>query len=266
MSRSAAIDSLLHRTPQLWRGREPNRSRRTLPTGHARLDARLPGGGWPVGVLTELIAANPGVGEFSLLFPALAELGQDGQWLVLIDPPWIPYPAALRGHGLALERLLWVRTGSAKESLWACEQALAATRGGAVLAWPELAWPELARKPIAFARLRRLQLAAEAGAKPAFLFRPEHAAKAASPAALRLHLAAGDGSEEGPGYEHHGTRVDILKCRGEQPRDPAWLPSRHPFTPIGIPPAANASETGSPPASAAASGPHRLPPGPVTVN
>ncbi len=218
----------------------------------------------------ELIAAEPGVGEFSLLFPALAELGQDGQWLVLIDPPWIPYPAALRGHGLALERLLWVRTGSAKESLWACEQALAATRGGAVLAWPELAWSELARKPIGFARLRRLQLAAEAGAKPAFLFRPEHAGKAASPAALRLHLAAGDGPEYspeyGPEYGHYGTRIDILKCRGERPRDPAWLPPRHPFTPIDIPSAANGPDTGSPPTSAVASGPHRLPPGPVTIN
>jgi hypothetical protein len=255
MSRSAAIDSLLHHAPQLWRGHEPNRSRRTLSTAHVRLDARLPGGGWPIGALTELIAAKPGLGEFSLLFPALSELGRSGQWLVLIDPPWIPYPAALHGHGLALERLLWVRTGSAKESLWACEQALSAIRGGAVLAWTELAW----HPPIGFARLRRLQLAAEAGAKPAFLFRPEPARHAASPAALRLYLtAAGDGRD--------GTRIDIIKCRGERPRDPAWLPPHHPFTHIDGPPAADRSEPGSPLVPASGFEPHRLRPGPFGIN
>src|SRR5690606_19976306 len=124
--------------------------------------------------------------EFSLLFPALAEINRRGEWLVLVDPPWIPYPAALQGHGLALERLLLVRTASAGESLWACEQALRGSRGGAVLAWPELnGYPA-----ISFARLRRLQLAAEAGAKPAFLFRPDSVRQTASPAALRLYLQA----------------------------------------------------------------------------
>jgi cell division inhibitor SulA/protein ImuA len=244
-----AIDDLLHRAPQLWRGREPNRSQRTLPTGHARLDARLPGGGWPLGAVTELITRNPGLGEFSLLFPALAELSRNGEWLILVDPPWIPYPAALHGHGLALERLLLVRSGSAKESLWACEQALAGSRGGAVLAWPE---------PVSFARLRRLQLAAEAGAKPAFLFRPESALHAASPAALRLHLRpAGDRSQD-------GTRIDILKCRGERPREPAWLPPRHPGA--DIPLSVDWPEPGSPLAPVPAASPQRPLPVPSTLN
>ena len=74
--RSSALDALLARAPQLWRGREPNRGQSSLPSGHARLDARLPGGGWPIGAVTELIPANPGLGEFSLLFPALATLGR----------------------------------------------------------------------------------------------------------------------------------------------------------------------------------------------
>ena len=40
----------------LWRGDEfgaPAAS--VLPTGFARLDAELPGGGWPCGALTELL-------------------------------------------------------------------------------------------------------------------------------------------------------------------------------------------------------------------
>jgi len=208
MGHSNTINTLLAGTSQLWCGREPNRSQRTLTTGHKPLDARLPGGGWPVGALTELIVDQPGLGEFSLLFPALSRLSSNDQWLILIDPPWIPYPAALHGHGLALERLLLIRTGNARESLWACEQALHASQGGAVLAWPEQA---------GFARLRRLQLAAEAGAKLAFLFHPQQALAAASPAALRLHLQS----------DELGTRIDILKCRGARPSEPTWITRPH---------------------------------------
>jgi cell division inhibitor SulA/protein ImuA len=206
MSQNKALKELLDTTPRLWKGRRANYSQRSLPTGHARLDARLPGKGWPLGAVTELISARPGLGEFSLLFPALAGMGEQGQWLILVDPPWIPYPASLCGHGLQLERLLLVRTNSEKESLWACEQALRGSRGGAVLAWPER---------ISFGRLRRLQLAAEDKDKLVFLFRPGQAASAASPSALRLQLEDG---------ERHGTRVSVLKCRGSHPAGPAWLP------------------------------------------
>ena len=200
-----AINELLSTTPQLWKGRRRNHSQRSLPTGHGRLDAQLPGKGWPLGAITELISGQPGLGEFSLLFPALAKMGQRGQWLVLVDPPWIPYPASLHGHGLPLERLLLIRTQNEKESLWACEQALRANRGGAVLAWPA---------QISFARLRRLQLAAEENGKLAFLFRPEQAARAGSPAALRLQLEGGGET---------GTSITVLKCRGSRPLEPIWI-------------------------------------------
>jgi hypothetical protein len=223
MDHAAAIDTLLADIPRLWRGQEPNCHQRTLSTGHERLDTHLPGGGWPVGAVTELLTSQPGLGEFSLLFPALAEISHNGQWLILVDPPWVPYPAALQGHGLALERLLLVRTDSARESLWACEQALHGIRGGAVLAWPE---------DVSFARLRRLQLAAEANAKLAFLFRPGQVLTSASPCALRLHLqgAAQDNAQD----IAQGTRIDLIKCRGKcrggQPGESAWIP--HPHVPV----------------------------------
>jgi len=212
MSHKPNISRLLDTTPQLWRGRQFSRGQPSLPTGHARLDARLPGRGWPLGAVTELICGRPGLGELSLLLPVLAQLGADGQWVVLISPPWIPYPAALQAQGLRLERLLLVRTRDEREALWACEQALRNGRGGAVLAWPER---------IAFARLRRLQLAAEANAKLAFLFRPESALREASPAALRLRMEAGD-------TQH--TAVRVLKCRGDRPFDST--PIARPFSPF----------------------------------
>jgi len=200
-----AIDRLLDTLPELWKGRSPNGARRTLPSGHARLDERLPGGGWPVGALTEIIAGPPGRGELSLLLPALAQLGADGQWVVLVDPPWIPYPPALRARRLALERLLLVRTGDASGALWACEQALRNGRGGAVLAWPQA---------ISFPRLRRLQLAAREQGKLGFVFRGEQALRETSPAALRLHLEHGAAGT---------TRVRVVKCRGSHPPPPFEL-------------------------------------------
>lgn len=184
--------------PDVWRGRRARRDVPALSTGHAKLDRRLPGLGWPLGAVTELFAEPPGAGEFSLLLPALASMSSRGQWVVLVDPPWIPYPPAMRGHGVALEHVLLVRTRTAEESLWACEQALRGVRGGAVLAW---------QPDPGFTRLRRLQLAAKAGHKIAFVFRPLNAAIAPSPAMLRLQVTA----------DQAGSRIRILKCRGRQP-------------------------------------------------
>ena len=203
--RKNTLDNLLETTPALWKGRRPNHRQHTLPTGYARLDARLPGGGWPLGAVTELVSWQPGLGEFSLLLPVLAELGRQAQWTVLVDPPNIPYPASLHARGLSLERLLVVRSRSDKESLWACEQALRSGRGGAVLAWPER---------IGFTRLRRLQLAAQENAKLAFLYRPANAVGEPSPAALRLCLEPAD---------RRGTRISVLKCRGSHPPGPVCI-------------------------------------------
>ena len=244
MNRDPALTTLLEATPHLWRGRETRCHQRTLASGNQRLDKRLPGGGWPIGAVTELITSRPGLGELSLLFPALAAISASGQWLILVDPPWIPYPAALHGHGILLERLLLVRTGSVSESLWSCEQALHSCRGGAVLAWPE---------QVNFARLRRLQLAAAAGGKLAFLFRPPTALGTPSPAALRLHLQA----------DEQGTRVDLLKCRGERPDEPLWISRARSTDALQRGPQERHPGTRMP---AAASGQPVLLPAPFTLN
>jgi len=184
--------------PGVWRGRSLRRNAPALPSGHAGLDRHLPGGGWPLGALTELLAETPGSGELGLLLPVLACLTRQGQWVILVDPPWIPYPPAMRGHGVALERVMVIRGNGPGEALWACEQALRGIGGGAVLAWPD--------NP-GFARLRRLQLAACHGQKAAFLLRPLQAGRSPSPAALRLQLAA----------DTAGTRITMLKGQGCRP-------------------------------------------------
>ena len=99
---------------------------RRSPTTRAATDTApsarvvLPGSGWPMGAVTELVNQTAGCGELSLLLPVLARLSQENDWITMIDPPWIPYPPALHGHGLALEKLLLIRTQNRGESLWAC--------------------------------------------------------------------------------------------------------------------------------------------------
>ena len=71
----------------VWRADELARNTgATRPTGHAALDAVLPGGGWPVGALVEVLQPQAGQGEWRLLAPALAagaEPGRPGGALVL---------------------------------------------------------------------------------------------------------------------------------------------------------------------------------------
>jgi hypothetical protein len=169
-----------------------------VPTGFAELDAALPGGGWPVGAITELMPEAQGIGELSLLMPALAHLSRAGRYLAWIAPPCLPYPPALVQHGLALERVLVVQTHDARSVLWAAEQVLRCAAIGAVLAWPEALLDDR--------RVRRLQLAAEAGGSCGWLYRPTAAAQQPSPAALRLKLRSIEG----------GLHVDIHKARGRR--------------------------------------------------
>lgn len=201
------LASVLHH-PALWRGNDCARvAVPSLPTGHAPLDALLPGGGWPRGALTEICAARMGVGELRLLMPAAAGVTRDGRWLVLVAPPYVPYAPALAAYGVNLAQLVVVQPPTAREALWACDQALRSGACGMVLHWPLRLDDRDAR---------RLQSAAEKGGTAGFLFRA--AVPHSSPAALRLALAARDGR----------TEVRVLKRRGGGTPAPVLLdPAPH---------------------------------------
>ncbi len=96
--------------PTLWRASQLARSRdAALPTGYALLDAELPGGGWPVRSLTELLLPHPGVGEWRLLAPVLARIAHAGRTLMLIDPPATLHAPALEALGVPARQLVLVR-------------------------------------------------------------------------------------------------------------------------------------------------------------
>ena len=189
-------DSLreLLKHPGIWRRSSAQQQVRALATGLPELDARLPGGGWPLGALSEILIDHDGIGELSLLMPALAALTQRRQRVVFVAPPYIPYAPALSACGLDLRYVVQI-DADARKGAWSAEQCLRSGSCGAVLGWLDEA---------DYTQLRRLQLAAESGEALAFLFRPARAAAKTSPAALRLHLHAQDDQLD----------IEILKCRG----------------------------------------------------
>jgi protein ImuA len=204
---------------RLWRGSSLSASAApTLPSGFAALDTELPGGGWPLQAVTELLMPQFGVLEWRLLAPALR------RWwcaqalpattsrrrhtaapvlrsLLLINPPHAPHLPGLQALGLPPSALIWVDAATPAEALWAAEQAIKSRV--AVLTWLPEARPE---------QIRRLQVSALSSDAPAFLMRPERASQQSSAAPLRLAVKPGEG---------WALDVHLLKRRG--PAHEGWL-------------------------------------------
>lgn len=208
----AALEDILQRHP-VWRGGALASAVPTLPTGFAELDRELPGGGWPAGGVSEILADCEGIGELQLVLPAAAALSWAGKRIVWLAPPHLPYAPALAAAGLDLARLAVVRAPGRRDALWAAEQVLRSGSCQALLAWfPHARYEEL----------RRLAVAAEASRTWVALFRPLQAAQAPSPAPLRLALeAAGE-----------ALSVHIFKRRGA-PAAPLRLPVKRPVHALG---------------------------------
>src|SRR5664279_2009144 len=69
----------------------------TLATGHPALDAQVPGGGWPVGALSEILQAHSGQHEWRLLLPALMRVASGP--VVLVGAPHVPFGPGLWAQG-----------------------------------------------------------------------------------------------------------------------------------------------------------------------
>jgi cell division inhibitor SulA len=172
-------------------------------TGYAELDALLPQKGWPRRALTELLLPADGLGELSLLFPALTRMTQAGHPVVVIAPPYIPYAPAWQAAGMDLS-MVEIVDASPRDALWAFEQCLRSGACSAVMGWPQQADAQ---------SLRRLQVAADSGDCLGFAFRDRKHVTNASPAALRM--------------EHAGGRWHVRKCRGGQLTSRAFALATH---------------------------------------
>jgi protein ImuA len=177
----------LLQSPHIWRmGDMPRLERTGWPTGFDALDAELPEGGWPKQGLTELLCDRTGIGEVSLLLPALSAITTEQRSIAWINPPFLPYAPALCNGGIDIARVLVVRPDAPADTLWATEQALRSGTLGAVLVW--------LNQDVDYASLRRLHVAAESGRSTGFLYRNSVFATQPSPAPLRIRLT----NEAGP--------------------------------------------------------------------
>jgi cell division inhibitor SulA/protein ImuA len=179
----------LTQLPGVWRGGElENAVHATVATGHAALDRELPGGGWPMGTLSEVLHEGIGIGEVTFLGGALAGASQGDRLVAWINPPHLPYAPALAQAAIPLDRCLVVRPANREDALWSAEQALRSGACGAVLFW----LGNESRNE--YACLRRLQMAAQAGRSMAVFFRSIAAEKLSTPAHLRVVISRENGA------------------------------------------------------------------------
>ncbi len=200
--------------PALWRGSQLARPlHATSSTGFPALDQALPGQGWPLGALIELMPSHPGIGELSLLRPALASL-PGRRSIFLLGPPYPPHFHCWLNWELEQHCLHWVAPQSPGDLLWAAEQILRHNACAALLCWAG---------PLRAGSLRRLHLAARQSESLFFMMRPPSAASQASAAPLRLLLQP----------RPEGMAIHIVKRRGpacEQGIDLTLHPSLSPRT------------------------------------
>ncbi|CAN7616930.1 translesion DNA synthesis-associated protein ImuA [Variovorax paradoxus] len=179
----------------------------TVRTGFERLDAELPGGGWPCQSLTEVLQVQPSVLEWRLLAPAMRTLVAQGRQIVIIGPPKAPHLPGLRHLGLDERHLVWIAADKPVERLWATEQLIKANAAGMLVSWLPQARQE---------QIRRLQVCALGCDGPVILCRPAAAEHEASAAPLRLQARFGVDWE---------LRIHLLKRKGPPHEGELTLPS-----------------------------------------
>ncbi|MES2978759.1 MAG: translesion DNA synthesis-associated protein ImuA [Pseudomonadota bacterium] len=190
----------------------------TLDTGYPELNAVLPGGGWPLGAMTELLQALPGWAEWGLIAPALVKAAATcatagaaprARRVVLVAAPFMPFGPALAARALDPRSLLCIQADASAGRLWAAEQALRCAEVHAVLAWlPRVQMPQL----------RRLHRAAQEYGKLLFVFRPVSVREESSPAPLRLLLSPGVPLGSVPTLQ-----LQVFKRRGPPLQEPLTL-------------------------------------------
>lgn len=193
----------------VWRGSDLGRqaSDEVQASGWAELDAELPGGGWPLRSVTEVLAAQPCVLEWRLLGPALRPVVAAGGQVVVVGPPRQPHVPGLLREGLSERQLVWVQAEAPAEKLWVTEQLIKANSAAAIVSWLTHVREE---------QLRRLQVCASGFDGLVFVCRPEAARHEASAAPLRVLASVSLDWE---------LKLNIIKRRGPTHDGTLSLPS-----------------------------------------
>jgi len=195
--------------------------RRPISSGHGSVDAALPWGGLPRGVLHEVFAgdarSSAAAGFCTALLGRLAPKGATGG-AGAAPLLWVRRDGRLHGPGLAAfgldpARLIMARAERDREVLWAVEEGLRCPELAAVLGEVD---------QVSLFASRRLQLAAEATGVTALLLRGaagggERLPPSAAVTRWRVTPAPGPSRRiEAPRW-----RLELLRCRHGLPHE--WI-------------------------------------------
>ena len=190
----------------VWRGREHNKSNSTgyVPSGFLKIDDKIHG--WPLGTLIEIVPHQIGIGEFSILLPALAQLSQDSRWILLVCPPYTPYAPFLSNMGVDTSKVIVTHAETITDAGWCMEQGLRSHACSAVIGW----FPQITEKII-----RRLQLTLEEKNILGIFFTKPSEKYKNNPTPWRFILK----------QKNHEMLVEIPKRRGGGPINPISIPN-----------------------------------------
>jgi protein ImuA len=163
---AAAVDSLAMDPSAMGRP-TATPSKSTISTGSTTLDRWLPQGGLPVDGITQYIADGDGSAAGSLSLIAAANRSQGP--IVVVARSNQFYPPSAAAMGIPLDRLIWVRPTSRRDTVWSIDQSLRCRSIACVWA--------VVDERLDPRDARRIQLAAETGGTPAILVRPAAAAR-----------------------------------------------------------------------------------------
>jgi len=206
-----SLEQLLRRG-DVWRGHSRAFiSRDVVSSGLAHCDKALLNNGWPTGSLIELCLGQqqqkssphaPGVasqGEWQLFTPVIKTVcqQQDDNYVILLNPPALPFAPALIQEDIPLNQLLVVKTRKKQDFIASFTELTRSPHCGVLLAWQP-------KQALSYTELRKCQLSCSEGSGLYFLLRSPQAKNQSSPASLRLDLSLGDACLE----------VEIFKQRG----------------------------------------------------
>nr|MBX2859038.1 hypothetical protein [Cellvibrionaceae bacterium] len=190
-----SLKSILRRS-DVWRGDSKRfATQHRLDTGYSALNKALLVKGWPLGDMLEVCQpVSYGHSEWLLLAPALRKL--HGGYIVLLNPPAIPFCQGILQMGLDLNRIVVVQSAGRGDFLKSFVELARAKVCRALLAWS----PNVA---LSYTDLRKCLLACSTTSLTV-LFRHRHALQQSSPAGLRLACEV----------NAQGLAIDIRKQKG----------------------------------------------------
>jgi len=181
------------------------------------LDAHLPGGGLPVGVLNEVTADyahRPAAYGFTFALMARGQMRRPGPIVLVMSRRALidfghPYGHGLAQLGLDVGDLILVEAGKDVDALWAIEEALRASGSVAFVAGAISGSVDLTTA-------RRLNLAAASAATPLVLLRGGK--EDAGPAATRWRIATAPAARDPHGgFGRWRWQARLERCRNGRP-------------------------------------------------